>query len=100
MTFDEQVIITLIDKGLLALLIVISTFCVNLILERYKSYKSRNNEILKIRIAAMNNTWSKVYSWIVESNSKLSNITLTSEQAKTQINDSITEVIKVIEENR
>ena len=100
MTFREQILVTLLDKGLLALVIVIATFCVNIILEKYKSYRSLNNEVSKIRLVAMNNTWSKIYSWIVDSNSIISNPTLKVEETKGKVRDSVIDVIKIIEENR
>ena len=45
--FYEKLIITIVDKGLLTLLIAIAAFSLNKILEKYKSKQALENELIK-----------------------------------------------------
>lgn len=102
LSFHETLINTILDKGLLGLLIVAATFAANRILENYKSTKARDNEILKMRIAAMTDTWETIYSWVTESNQQLGKA-INEEQLsaiKKEIQEQSTSMFKTIEKNR
>lgn len=51
MTFREQVFITILDKGLLALLIAVGSFALNRLLEQYKSMQAQSLEAFRQRQA-------------------------------------------------
>ena len=49
MTFNEQLVITLIDKAAIGALLLIAGFWLNRILERFKSERARENERERLR---------------------------------------------------
>jgi hypothetical protein len=57
MTFRQEVIIILIDKGILALIVVIATFILNWILQRKKARDELLNQITAARVAAYRKLW-------------------------------------------
>ena len=97
--FDEQLNLVLIDKALIGLLIVVATYCANRVLESFKSREALANEISKLRIPAMNESWAAVYSWLLKANLALAKAT-DRDAAKTEVATLAFEPVAIIEKNR
>jgi len=59
MSFEEQMIITLVDKGLLALVIAVVGFALNLLLARQQARANIQQAIAPLRVKALTELWSK-----------------------------------------
>ena len=66
LSFPQELIITVVDKGLLAASLLIAGGWLNMRLERYKTDISRHSEFLKLRVQAMSATWAAIYGWMTE----------------------------------
>lgn len=73
LNLQDTLINTIVDKGLLAFVVAAAGFWLNRILETHKAYEIRQTEFMKLRMQAMNNTWSAVYSWIIKCDKLLEN---------------------------
>ena len=71
MTFHETLISNAIDKGVLALILLIAALYLNRILESHKVREARQSEFLKLRILAMNDCWSAIYAWMNSCDNKV-----------------------------
>lgn len=68
MKFEDELILIIVDKGLLAVVIAITVFILNRLIEKHKSNLDRDNTIVKERFLSINETWKEIYYWIAESN--------------------------------
>jgi hypothetical protein len=63
LTFKQQLVLTLLDKGLLALLLAVAAFIGSRLLEKFKATQAVRSETTKARIQAMNTTWAAITGW-------------------------------------
>jgi hypothetical protein len=63
LSIKQQLLLMLLDKGLLALLVLLAGFVVSRALERFKAAQAVHTETTKARIQAMNTTWSEITAW-------------------------------------
>ncbi len=63
MDFEHKVVLTVLDKGLLAIVVVIVGFVGSRLLERYKAKQVRETELVKAQLQAMSSTWSAIIAW-------------------------------------
>jgi hypothetical protein len=59
MNFDQQLIITLIDKGLLALIIALAGYVLDSLLERQRAKSAIQQALAPMRAKALSDLWSK-----------------------------------------
>jgi hypothetical protein len=102
LSFKQQIVLALTDKGLLALLIVLAGFIFNRALERFKAAQTVKTETTKARIQAMNATWSEITAWRASALSKAGRFQFEPEwtETKRQIRVGFENTLQVIEGNR
>ena len=61
MTFNQQLIITIVDKLAIGLIIILIGLFLNTILERFKSKQALISELAKIRAAKLSEVWELLY---------------------------------------
>jgi hypothetical protein len=66
MTFQEQLIITVVDKAIIGLIIIVAVFLFNKKLEQFKSRQVLTQEIAKQRIVKITQIWESIYKWETE----------------------------------
>lgn len=67
MTFKQELILVLVDKGLLAIMLAVIGYFLQILTEKYKLEQANNSDIMKLRLNSMNSTIQKVNEWIIES---------------------------------
>jgi hypothetical protein len=77
LSYREQVLLTLLDKGLLALILIVAGFWLNWYLEKFKSRQQLENELRKVRdqkqIELLESQLSKFY-WPVYLHLQMDNV--------------------------
>jgi hypothetical protein len=70
--FDQQVMVTLLDKGLLALIVVLATYGLNSLLEQQRAKAGLEQALASDRAAAYGQLWSKTDRLAVSKQAPLS----------------------------
>ena len=63
MTFQQQLLLILVDKLAIGLLLALAGFLFSKILERFKTRQAFQNEIAKQRVSKISEVWAAIYSW-------------------------------------
>jgi hypothetical protein len=102
LTFKQQLVLTLLDKGLLALLILLAAFVINRALERFKAKQTVKTETTKARIQAMNQTWGEITAWRASALTKSDRYQSDDQwaESKKQIKAGFDNTFQIIERNR
>ena len=66
MTFEQQLIITIVDKAIIGALVAVAVFVLSRNLERFKSTQALSNEYTKQRLVKVADLWEVLYAWEAE----------------------------------
>jgi hypothetical protein len=66
MTLYEELIVTVVDKAIIGLIVLIAGFWLNRALERFKSSQAMTNEFTKQRVAKIAEVWEALYKYEAE----------------------------------
>jgi hypothetical protein len=69
LSFHEELIKSVVDNGLLALIVLGAGVWLNWRLEKYKVDVAQHSEFMKLRMQAMNAVWSDIYAWMLDCDS-------------------------------
>lgn len=102
MTFCEQLIVTIVDKGAIALIVLIVGYVLNKALEGYRATQLRETELLKLRLEAMRKCWAGLLSWSADCDETVRlymNTNMPGEMLQ-KITSRSLELNKILDENR